>query len=467
MSKELPKDRLTTTDESGRRVYLYPADVRGRFRDARNYFYGILLLIFLVLPWIKVGGIQSILLDLPRRRFSFFGLTFWGHDAPLFWPVLAGFVMTLVFSTAVWGRIWCGWACPQTVFIDGVFRRIERWIEGDAFTRRKRDAGPWTPEKIRKKAVKGAAFVLASLVISHSFLAYFVGTDELAAMVRQSPVAHPTSFLIMLITTGIVLFDFGWFREQFCAIACPYGRFQSVLMDDHSMIVGYDSQRGEPRSGSGDCVNCYRCVQVCPTGVDIRRGVQMECVACSACIDACDEVMTRLHKPVGLIRYTSFAELQGQPRKRFGVRARVYLAILSAMLIAFVFMVSNRKSLDYTFVRFKGMPFEMVNNAAGLPVVLNHYKIDLSNQSAEDMEISFDLAASAQGKGIELVTPMNPVTVSPGVTFRTDVFIRFPRELLEAGSARLPVEIHTKNRGEGKLSEDVKYEEVLRLVGPF
>ena len=291
---ELPEDRLASLDKMGGRLFIYPAQVRGFFRKWRTVTQIILIAIFLLLPWIKIGGQQAVLLDLPGRKFALFGVTFWAHDAPMIFFVLAILTMSLALMTALWGRVWCGWACPQTVFIDGVFRRIEELIEGNHIERRKLDDAPMDAKKFFKRSLKWILFTAVTLVITHSFLAYFVGADRLVEMVQHKPAENWTNFLIILVTSGIILFDFAWFREQFCIIACPYGRFQSVLMGPRSKNVVYDYNRGEPRKGKApkgeeaDCVNCYRCVQVCPTGVDIRRGTQMECIACTACIDACD-----------------------------------------------------------------------------------------------------------------------------------------------------------------------------------
>jgi len=295
---ELPTHRIATTDEQGSRIYLYLADVSGKFRTWRSRFNIFLIFLFLLLPWMNVNQHQAMLLDIPRRRFAVFGVTFLAHDAPMLLFVFGGAAMMLALITAIWGRVWCGWACPQTVFVDGVFRKIERWLEGDAVARRKLDQSPMSLDKLIKKASKWFCFTILALLISHSFLAYFVGTEKLALMIRSSPTDNPINFILMVGVTAIILFDFGWFREQFCTIVCPYGRFQSVLMDEDSQVVAYDLKRGEPRKGTnlpqdkaGDCVNCYRCVQVCPTGIDIRRGVQLECIACTACMDACDEVI--------------------------------------------------------------------------------------------------------------------------------------------------------------------------------
>ncbi|MCM2279717.1 MAG: cytochrome c oxidase accessory protein CcoG [Oligoflexia bacterium] len=457
-ARELPKDRLTTTDEKGRRLTLYPTEARGRFRALRSRFYDVLLVVFLALPWLRIGGHQAVLLDLPRRRFSFFGLTFWAHDAPMLFFVLGGFVLALVFVTAVWGRVWCGWACPQTVFIDGVFRRLERWIEGTSSERRRLDGAPWTMAKMVKKSAKWAAFGLASLVISHSFLAYFVGTAELARMIATSPLENPASFLVMAVTAGVVLFDFGWFREQFCTIACPYGRFQSVLMDDDSLIVGYDARRGEPRKGAaipmggprGDCVNCNRCVQVCPTGIDIRRGLQLECIACTACIDACDDMMARMKRPAGLIRYSSLAELEGGKRRRFSARAAAYLALLGLFGAGLTYTILRREPLDYTVLRSIGAPYEVVGDS-----VINHFRIDLSNQSFEELSVRLE-------GDRELVLQLNPLTVPAGESRRVDFFVRLPKSEVKGGRAELKLRIHAQG---GRIQ--ARFDEGVRLVGPY
>lgn len=474
--KDLVADRLATTDAKGYRVYLYPADVRGKYRSWRTRFQGVLLLIFLVMPWIRVGGHQAVLLDIPQRRFSFFGITFWAHDAPMLFFVIGGFAITLAFATSVWGRIWCGWACPQTVFIDAVFRRIERWLEGDSVARKRRNEGPMTGEKFFRRIAKWSLFILATLVITHSFLAYFVGTEELARMVRSSPAENPTSFLVMLVASIIVLFDFGWFREQFCVIACPYGRFQSVLMDDRSMIVGYDAARGEPRGIApraaaedpaekrGDCVNCYRCVQVCPTGIDIRRGVQMECIACTSCADACDLVMSKLGKPQGLIRYTSLLQLSGKKAPLLSIRARIYLTILVLFASGLVWNVIHRRAMDISWIRVRGAPFETVLAPDGGQLIVNRFQVELSNQSFDPTEVRFDILS---GGPAELVTQMNPLSVIPGREKRVDIFARFPKSSVTAGHGILKVQVTSSRvRPDGEKFTETKEEE-LRLVGPF
>jgi cytochrome c oxidase accessory protein FixG len=383
----------------------------------------------------------------------------------------AGSLISLYFATAIFGRVWCGWACPQTVFVDAIFRRIERFVEGEGSARRARDAGPWTMEKASRRAVKWGLFLAATLAITLTFVSYFVGTDSLPAVIRSWPGENRASFIVLLVSSTVVLFDFGWFREQFCTIVCPYGRFQSVLMDDHSMIVGYDASRGEPRAGAesgtqaaGDCVNCYRCVQVCPTGIDIRRGVQLECIACTACVDACDEVMERLKKPAGLIRYTSLDQLSGKAWRHLSPRSVAYSLALIAYVSGLAYRLHSRKDLFYEFVRYVGTPYTMnASSKGGRTEVVNHYKIDFSNQGADNLEIRL-VAPPEDRRGFEYVTQMVPLAIGAGTAVRTDLFVSFPKELLEHGKTRSEIEIVSLDTKTGVESTQ---REPLALIGPY
>lgn len=473
---ELPKERLATTDETGRRVYIYQADFHGAWKKFKNYFQGILLVVFLILPWIKINGHQSILLDIPGRRFAIFGLTFWAHELPILVFVLGLLGFGLAFVTAIWGRVWCGHACPQTVFTEYVYRRIERWIEGPARDRKALDDGPMTLRKFRIKLFKWSAFLAVTLVITHSFLAYFVGTESLFHMIRSNPAENPTAFIFMLAATAIILLDFGWFREQFCIIVCPYGRLQSVLMDDHSQVVAYDTKRGEPRRGTldatgaplashGDCVNCFRCVQVCPTGIDIRRGVQMECIACTACVDACDEVMTKIKKPVGLIRYDTERGLRGEKPQPVRTRTFVYLAILFVITSGFTYVLLNRESLDVVFIRAIDTPYQILTEpSASDPsqtetVILNHFKISVSNKTFHNSHVQF----STKDPNVKIVMQLNPIDAPAGKTIRADIFVKIPKSKLENGHA------DTKLLVQDDLTQSEHYEKEhdLHVVGPL
>ncbi len=506
---ELHRDRLATTDETGRRIFLYPADVRGRLRSLRTRLQYLLIVFFLALPWMRINGRQALLLDIAHRKFEFFGLSLRAHNAPLIFLVFATAGFGLFLVTSIWGRIWCGWACPQTVFIDGVFRRIERWIEGPALARRKLAAAQWTPSKIFKRLTKWSLFILASLTVTHSFLAYFVGTDALAQMVTQSPIENWLSFLFMIISSSLILFNFGWFREQFCVIVCPYGRLQSVLMDEHSVIVAYDSDRGEPRSTKkssvvkeysaeslahtkiqpasisalqtskgplpkiGDCVNCYRCVQVCPTGIDIRRGLQMECIACTACMDACDDVMTKLKRPTGLIRYDTLTGINAigiheqksasskKSERKIRPRTVAYLTLTAGSLFSLFVALIRIEPVSVEVLRAKDVPYSVQDTKTGL-VVLNHFKLELSNQTNELQ--TFEVRAVDVKLNLETVLAHRPWPVTAGRIDRADLFVRFPKQLLLNGKKEVLFQVRAINVTTG---HEVILAKKVTLVGPL
>jgi cytochrome c oxidase accessory protein FixG len=288
-------------------------------------------------------------------------------------------------------------------------------------------------------------------------------------MIASSPSENPASFLIMALVTGGILFDFGWFREQFCTIVCPYGRFQSVLMDDRSTAIVYDTKRGEPRRGvaalgepTGDCVNCYRCVQVCPTGIDIRRGVQLECIACTACVDACDEVMHRLKKPQGLIRYGSIAEIQGQPTDR-GARPWVYGALIAACITGLTLTVRGRTAITVGLIRAIETPYQVVATESGSQEVINHYKLEIRNQSFDSQSVEIRIPKEYEEKGVKIVTSNHAASMEAGASERADLFIRFPKSLLTLGKAEIGIDFTAKSE---KQEEPLLRKEV-HLVGPF
>ncbi len=480
---EIPKDRLATTDEFGDRVYIYPAEANGFWRKHRNWTQSLLVLIFLVLPWIKLGGEQAVLLSIPERRFAFFGLILYAHDGPLIFFVLAMAVFGLAFITAVWGRIWCGWACPQTVFIDGAFRKIETWIEGNHLQRRQLDAGPMTLNKIIKKTIKWLSFFILSTIIAHSFTAYFVGSERLAQMSLQSPSDNWVDFLIVFFITFVILFDFGWFREQFCFIMCPYGRFQSVLMDQHSLAVMYDEKRGEPRKGSsaatvsgqsGDCVSCQRCIMVCPTGIDIRRGIQMECINCTACIDACDEIMEKVKKPKGLIRYSSIAQSEGKPQQWFNFRRVFYFALIALAFIGLVYKLTMRSPLRAEVLRVVGAPYRLLDGSEQ-GMVINQFKLHLQNQYSVPFKVRFEIVKENPDVPISMIEQTHELNILPGELTNHFLFIKFHQNLTKGlGQKDVQIKIiyesNTSSNGNSHNKDahpnDHEIEKTLKLLGP-
>jgi cytochrome c oxidase accessory protein FixG len=452
---------LTVT---GKFSFVHPADVRGRFDRVRQVGFAALILVYLLLPWLRVGGQQAVLLDIGHRRFQLFGLTLWAHEAPLLFLLLAGAAFALCFLTAVWGRVWCGYACPQTVFIAFVFRRIEGWIEGNHLERMRLDGRRFQGDWVLKKAAKWAAFTAVAMVLSHSFLAYFVGTDRLKMAVFQAPRENWTLFLAMASIAAFVLVDFGWVRERLCFTLCPYGRIQTVLMDRHSLAVVYDARRGEPRRGlsaeaAGDCVACDRCVQVCPTGIDIRHGVQMECIACTACIDACDDVMGRLGKPPGLVRYDTEAGLEGEPSRFSRPRPLLYLGFVGVLWGGLAAILGTRREVDIVALRAGGAPYQEVQDSLAGPLVINHMRFDLTNVSAEDLVLRMDCSAPFRAQGFEVVTAANPLPLARGKAARVEVFIKFPKARLDFGKARTELEFRAGDRLLGR--------EELTMVGPY
>ncbi len=419
----LPEDRLASTTETGQRVKLYPADVKGFFRRLRTWIYGFLVLLFLGLPWLRVHGEPVLLMDVVHLQFTIFGVLFQSDDVLVLFLGLAIIGFGVAMITALYGRIWCGWACPQTVFIDVIYRRIERWIEGNSHSQKLLDKAPWTLNKLLKKGVKTLLFLMVSWIIAHSFLAYFVGSDRVMQLVTSNPLDHPIPAFLTLFLTVIIWFDFGVFREQFCIIACPYGRFQSVLMDPASGAIVYDAARGEPRSREakdGACIDCFRCVQVCPTGVDIRRGIQMECIHCTACIDACDTVMTKIGAPKGLVRYGTQVALDGGQKSR--VRPFIYGVILIGLLGALGFVLHTRQPLRATVVRGH-QSFSVLADGG----VLNMFTVHLYNRRGEAVTVT----VLSGDTGVTLLSPATQ-TLPPSGRVAMPVVLQFDASYLAA-----------------------------------
>ncbi len=376
------RDSVTTINEDGSRQIVYPADVSGRFTFWRRLVgYGLIIL-YAALPWIQINGNPAVFLDLDTNHFHLFGLTFVGQDIWLGFFVVSGVAFSLYYVTALLGRVWCGWGCPQTVFLDHVVRRIERIVEGGALERKALAQGPWTLRKMRLMMIKHSLFFILSFVIAHLFLSYFITPHKLYLMMISLPWEHWGYFLKVMFVTLVLYFNFAWFREQFCIVLCPYGRFQSALIDDHSVIIGYDENRGEPRGkrgteGAGDCVDCMRCVQVCPTGIDIRQGLQIECIGCSNCIDACDEVMTKLDRLKGLIRYDSLQGLKGLETKFICPRLILYTFFLLIGIGVMSWAIFGIRPVTMSALRMVGAPYYLDSEKG---MIRNQYLVRILNK---------------------------------------------------------------------------------------
>jgi len=404
----------------GRRRAIQPADVAGRFAVARKVVFALLIALWVALPWVTMGGHPAVFVDIEQRQFFLLGATFNAQDTWLLFFLLTGVGFALVYATAVAGRVWCGWACPQTVFLEGVFRRIERWIEGPREKRMRRNAGPATVEKIARKAATHALYLAASFLVAHIFLSYFTSLPKTFEMVRHSPGAHPEAFAWAFSMTVVFYLNFAWFREQLCVVLCPYGRLQSALLDEHSLVVGYDAKRGEARGkkgtvGAGDCVDCKRCVVVCPTGIDIRNGVQMECLACTACIDACDDVMDRLGRARGLVRYDSQDGLAGKPRRVVRPRVILYTALLAVGALAAGVATSKHRDFEVNMLRLPGAPFVVADGE-----VRDALQLHVVNKRSVPQSYRVEVEPA---DGLSVVMPLPTVALAPLADARIPIFL--------------------------------------------
>ena len=395
---ETYRDSLYNTDQEGRRVGFFPKRPKGKFFNWRQVVSLVLLSVMFGLPWIKVNGEPFMLFNILERKFIVLGVPFFPQDFHLFaLAVLTLFASILTFTVA-FGRIWCGWACPQTIFLEMVYRRIEFWIEGDASKQRKLDKMEWNWEKTWKKTLKQTIFLLIAFLVSNNVLAYIIGMDSVIAFIRSNPMNHPLHFFAVVFNTGVFYFVFAWFREQACIMVCPYGRLQGVLLDNNSIVINYDSLRGEPRAkikreegiteGNGDCIDCKQCIAVCPTGIDIRNGIQLECVNCTACIDACDEVMEKVQRPKGLIRFASFNQIKNKEKFHLSARAIGYSVVLVILGLIFSGLVFMRSDVEATILRAPGKTYTLSEDGK---IISNLYTIKIINKSHEQRKVDLKL----------------------------------------------------------------------------
>ena len=417
---------LATLNEDGSRRWIRPKPSAGKWLIRRRAVAYGLIALFLAIPHLRMNGKPWILLDLPHRQFTFFGTTFLPTDTLLLMLLFVSGLIGIFLLTALFGRVWCGWGCPQTVWMEFIFRPIERLVEGGAnasrvLDRERRHLAP-------RRLIKYAIYAVLSLTLGNTFLAYFVGTDTLWVWVLSSPADHLTGFLVMAVTAAAVFLDFTWFREQTCLVACPYGRWQSALLDRQSLIVAFDSTRGEPRghgvgarTGLGDCIACNACVLTCPTGIDIREGLQMECIHCTQCADACDEIMVKVGKPEGLIRYTSTDALSGNPPRMLRARTVLYPLAFTLFFGGFLFALATRSPADVTLLGGQGAPF--TQEADGQ--VVNQVRFKVANRTGEDRSYTITYL---DADGAKLIAPENPVGVPAGGSRTATVFVVQPAD---------------------------------------
>ena len=404
-SGETYRDTLATLDEQGKRKWVYAYKPTGKFYKIRTYLSWFYFITFFGLPFVKINGRPLFLFNVTEARFILFGKVFWPQDFFILGLGMVTFIFFIILFTTAFGRLFCGWACPQTNFLEMMFRKIEFFIEGDGNRQKMLDRQPWNAEKVLKKATKHVIFFMLSFIIANFFLAYIIGIDELKKIITEPVSQHLVGLSSLLVFSGVFYGVFAFFRDQVCTQVCPYGRLQGVLLDKNSMIVAYDPKRGEPRGIAkknepdifGDCIDCYSCVKVCPTGIDIRNGVQMECVNCTACIDACDSIMDKIGKPRGLIRYASENSIEkGEPLK-FTTRMKAYTALCGVVVLILSGILVTRKDITATVMRTPGILYQ----ERGMDSISNLYNIKLTNKTLNQIPLTIRLEGG-RGK-IEII----------------------------------------------------------------
>lgn len=447
------RDRLATVSEEGKRVWVYPKKPSGKLYEYRKLVSYVLLAFLFAAPFVKVNGNQFLMFNVLERRFNIFGFPFWPQDFHLFViSMIIGVIFVALFTVA-FGRLFCGWICPQTIFMEMVFRRIEYWVEGDRNAQIKLDKQEWNAEKIRKKALKWFVFFVISFIIANVFLAYVTGSDRLIEMVEEGPAQNMGTLIALIIFTGVFYFIYAWFREQVCIIACPYGRLQGVLLDNKSIIVAYDHVRGESTAGrgrmvknedralagKGDCIDCKLCVHVCPTGIDIRNSTQLECINCTACIDECDSVMEKIGKPKGLIRYASEDEITKNEKFIVTPRMKGYAAVLLILTGIFIGMLFLRNDVEATVLRLPGQLYQ--HKGENISNVFT-YKI-VNKTNADFKNIRFRLA---NPKGTIKVVGKEVFTLPKEGTAQGTMFIEINPAFLKGDKTKIKLEVYEGNR---------------------
>lgn len=443
------RDSISTVDAQGKRVYVNPKKPKGRYYNRRKIIGWLLLAILFLTPHFKVDGNPIFLFDVIKRKFILFGVHFWPQDTYLFAIAMISLLVFIVLFTAVYGRIWCGWTCPQTVFLEILFRPIEYFIDGDAREQKKLSDGPWNFTKIWKRLLKNGIFVLLSVFITNTLLAWVIGIDEVMDIITSPIHEHLVGFIAMIVLSGFLFFIYSWFREQVCTILCPYGRIQGVLLDVNSIVVSYDYKRGEPRgkstdSNSGSCIDCGACVQVCPTGIDIRNGSQLECINCTACIDACDAVMDKISEPRGLIRYASEKEIAESQGFKVTPRMIGYSSLLIALMVFLSVLLFGRADLETTILRTPGMLYQEQENG----LISNLYNVKIINKTIDSVDVELRLLSH---KGI-INMIKGPIVIPPSSIYQDVFFLKIDPSILKGGKNMIEIGVYIDN----ELIEDKK-----------
>ena len=447
------RDSISTISEDGKRNFIFPKKPSGPYYDKRKILSYFLLAFLISAPFVKINGNQFLMFNVLERRFNIFGFPFWPQDFHLFVMSMIVGVVGLTLFTVAFGRIFCGWFCPQTIFMEMVFRRIEYWIDGDRGAQMRLERQKWDAEKIRKRVTKWTIFFIFSFFIANVFLAYLISSDELIKMITEGPTSNLSTLIALLIFTGVFYFVFAWFREQVCIIACPYGRMQGVLLDNKSINVAYDHIRGEgvngrkkwrngedrTAAGYGDCIDCNQCVVVCPTGIDIRNGTQLECVNCTACIDECDTIMEKVGLPKGLIRYASEDEIVNKEKFKLTTRMKGYIAVLTILIGVLISMLFLRNDVEATVLRMNGQMFEHKGEN-----ISNVFTYKIVNKTVEDLKnIHFKLKDT---KGIIKVVGKENFDVKQQGLAQGTMFVEINQALMEGDKMEIEIEVYSGDK---------------------
>lgn len=456
------RDHLATVDAKGKRKWIFAQKPKGKFYNIRTWVSWGFFILFFALPFITVKGRPLFLFNIPESKFIIFGQIFWPQDFFIFGLTMIVFIVFIILFTAAFGRLFCGWVCPQTIFMEMLFRKVEYLIEGDAPAQKLLKNAPWTTEKIIKKTTKHVVFFLLAFIIGNTFLAYVIGVDKLFEIMREPVSQHFGGFLAMIAFSGVFYGVYAFFREQVCTVVCPYGRLQSVLLDRNSMLVAYDYKRGEPRgkykkkvdelNPLGDCIDCFQCVKVCPTGIDIRNGTQMECVGCTACIDACNRMMEAVNRPTGLIRYASENGIADGKKLRYTGRMKFYSVMLVVLTGLLAFLLATRKDVDGTIIRAAGITYQ----ERGTDSISNLYNIKIVNKTNDELNLTLRLE-DAPGKIIE--AEGKPITVQKEGQGKGSFFIVLPNSFIQDRKTPLKIGIYNGDKKINTLSTN--------FMGPF
>lgn len=455
------RDKQSTIGEDGNRVWVYPKKPKGKLYNYRKLTSFFLLAILFVMPFIKVNGDPLMLFNVLERKFIVFGVMFYPQDFHLFVLSMIAFIVFIVLFTVIFGRIFCGWICPQTIFMEFLFRPVEYWIEGNYSQQRKLDQSSLDFNKFWRKGLKHLIFFLISFITANFFLAYVMGIDHVGKLIEDGPSAHLAGFIGILAFSIAHYFVFAKLREQVCIIICPYGRLQGVLLDRNSIVISYDYKRGEPRGkynpledraskGKGDCIECGSCQLVCPTGIDIRNGTQLECINCTACIDACNSVMRRIKKPEGLIRYASEHSIADKAKLKFNIRILFYSVVLTGLLILIAFLFSIRTDIESTILRQKGTMFQEYDSLH----YSNIYMIQVINKTRKTLRVDLELDKPAG----EIKLIGGPLEVKKGEVGEAQFLVLIKKSDLKSSNT----EVEFKVMSEGKKMDEIE----STFVGP-